>query len=181
MCDQPMCAQLDENGPGVMVTAQRLIAFRRKVRFDAHRLIALPDQAWLECAVEAHGVSAISRARCTPLLIFSFGQERIDGCGNPGQRSSRSDSFASISEPLASPERMPAGASCCWPKGSPLGMSDDQTASAGSEPACRPGSTPGRGTGETDGGCCRTRPGGVEAVVIGTRPELPEGTMCECA
>jgi divalent metal cation (Fe/Co/Zn/Cd) transporter len=28
-------------------------------------------------------------------------------------------------------------------------MSDDQTASAGSEPACRPGSTPGRGTHET--------------------------------
>jgi hypothetical protein len=28
-------------------------------------------------------------------------------------------------------------------------MSDDQTASAGSEPARRPGSTPGRGTGET--------------------------------
>ena len=24
--DQPMCAQLDENGPSVMVTAQRLIA-----------------------------------------------------------------------------------------------------------------------------------------------------------
>jgi hypothetical protein len=28
-------------------------------------------------------------------------------------------------------------------------MSDDQTASAGSKPACRPGSTPGRGTHET--------------------------------
>ena len=27
-------------------------------------------------------------------------------------------------------------------------MSDDQTASAGSEPTCRPGSTPGRGTSE---------------------------------
>jgi len=34
-----MCAQLDENGPNVMVPAQRLIAFRRKVRFDAHCLI----------------------------------------------------------------------------------------------------------------------------------------------
>jgi hypothetical protein len=35
-------------------------------------------------------------------------------------------------------------------------MSDDQTASAGSEPACRPGSTPGRGTGETLSVCFQT-------------------------
>jgi hypothetical protein len=34
-----MCAQLDENGPNVMATAQRLIAISSKVRFDAHRLI----------------------------------------------------------------------------------------------------------------------------------------------
>jgi hypothetical protein len=34
-----MCAQLDENGSSVMVTAQRLIAVYWKVRFDAHCLI----------------------------------------------------------------------------------------------------------------------------------------------
>jgi hypothetical protein len=37
--DQPMCAEPDENGPSVMVTAHCLIAIRRKVRLDAHRLI----------------------------------------------------------------------------------------------------------------------------------------------
>jgi len=42
MCDQPMCTQLDENGSSVMVTAQRLIAICRKVRFDAHCLIVRP-------------------------------------------------------------------------------------------------------------------------------------------
>jgi hypothetical protein len=34
-----MCAQPDENGPRVMLTAQCLIAKGRKVRLDAHRLI----------------------------------------------------------------------------------------------------------------------------------------------
>jgi hypothetical protein len=43
--DQSMCAQLDEYGSSVMVSAQRLIAIRRKVRFDAHCLIVLPDLA----------------------------------------------------------------------------------------------------------------------------------------
>jgi hypothetical protein len=38
-CDQLMCAQPDENGPRVMLTAQCLIAKGRKVRLDAHRLI----------------------------------------------------------------------------------------------------------------------------------------------
>src|SRR5262245_65150894 len=34
-----MCAQLDETGPSVMVTAQRLIAMSWKFRFGALRLI----------------------------------------------------------------------------------------------------------------------------------------------
>ncbi len=48
-------------------------------------------------------------------------------------------------------------------------MSDDQTASAGSEPACRPGSTPGRGTGETPADVATVEVGQADADESGRR------------
>ncbi len=105
--------------------------------------------------------------RYTPAVS---GRRMPTAVGNPGQRFCRSDSFVSISGPLASPKRMSASASLCWPKAEPPRDERRPNGERWIEPACRPGSTPGRGTGETDIVCCPVVPSALPGVGIDPSP-----------
>src|SRR5262245_6691189 len=58
-----MCAQLDDNGSSVMVTAQRLIATRRKVRFGAHCLIVHLSGERFGRADDATGTASVTNTQ----------------------------------------------------------------------------------------------------------------------
>src|SRR5262245_41382082 len=168
--DQSMCAQLDEDGPSVMLAAHRLIAVSRKLQFDAHRLIV--------CLIR-RGLGVWSRPRehwpspergalrCTPAVPAGV---RGRPGKLPGQRSCRSDYFVSILGPLASPKRMSASALWCWPKAEPPRDERRPNGERRVETRLPARFDSGQGHSETFSVCCRVVPSPLPGVGVDSPP-----------